>query len=103
MRSHLLSVKEFRVRVWQVYLGIILLVIIGWIALKPSSTVEMPNLIGLSYPQANELLIERGFTNIGTELKVVDPPLDVVIEQIPNAGEEMNKKDRIQIVISANK
>lgn len=62
---------------------------------------EVPDIVGKSKEEANELLAKYGFAMFDVEYRVSGEPYGTILEQTPEAGEMMEKDDKtIQVVLS---
>lgn len=62
---------------------------------------EVPDIVGKSKEEASELLAKYGFAMFDVEYRTSGEPYGTILEQMPEAGEMMEKDDKtIQVVLS---
>ena len=66
----------------------------------PKTTAKMPNVMGMTYGQAEKALKALGFTNVTFDIKHDDSPENTVIDQPFRVNAEVNKAEKIILTIS---
>ncbi|PRX97010.1 serine/threonine-protein kinase [Allonocardiopsis opalescens] len=71
------------------------------VVLQVSTGFEMPNLVGMSRPDAEARLSELGMQATFTEREDDSAPAGQVLEQTPAEGEGVNRETAVQLVVSS--
>ena len=66
----------------------------------PKTTAKMPNVVGMTYVQAEKELKALGFTNITFEIVDHEKPKNTVVDQPFRVNAEVNKAEKITLTIS---
>ena len=66
----------------------------------PKTTAKMPNVVGMTYGQAEKALKALGFTNVTFAIEYDDSPENTVIDQPFRVNAEVNKAEKIILTIS---
>ena len=93
-------------------LGLLILVLVGFVAFqfldRGGSTpiverIEVPNLVGLSFEQAEAEAARQGFEVTRDVFEPSDEPEGTVLSQDPAAGAEIPKGGRVRLTIAAGR
>jgi eukaryotic-like serine/threonine-protein kinase len=66
-----------------------------------AKTLDVPNVVDLTFDEAKAKLNEAGFDNVDRKDKIDEAPVDTVIAQNPEAGLKAEKNDLIILTVSA--
>jgi serine/threonine-protein kinase len=95
--------REPRRRLWPWFaLALLVLALCGLMAYaftRPEQ-VEVPKVTGLSLERARDRLERAGFENVDVQRERSSAPVDRVLRQEPDVGEEAAKTDAVELVVS---
>ncbi len=84
------------------FLAVAIFFFVLWLLERNDDAKDVPSLVGLSLPQAQDKAASRGFI-LTTVRQTADRPAGTVIDQAPQTGADLEKGAQVMVVVSSGR